>query len=225
MSPDWSDDPDPVPYADFDDPQALNLYVYVRNNPLSQSDTDGHACVSTDNGKSFHNDESGGQSCAEANDLNNNNTPSAHIHDCIWCASNLFHRATPDEMRDLDSAIRLGLIPMTRAEIPIDRAGVEALKALENLLRGLKPLAESSVLQKIIDQLYKPKDKLLGGTAGAVRHELSTGELLSPTGHSIKAGERISQLNGLINSGTLSANDTTLARAIVQDLQNARAGR
>jgi len=42
MSPDWSNAPGPVPYAEFSDPQTLNLYGYVRNNPLSQADADGH---------------------------------------------------------------------------------------------------------------------------------------------------------------------------------------
>ncbi len=49
MSPDWSAKEDPVPYAQLDDPQSLNLYSYVRNNPLSKADPDGHcaedACV------------------------------------------------------------------------------------------------------------------------------------------------------------------------------------
>ena len=42
MSPDWSAKEDPVPYAQLDDPQSLNLYAYVRNNPLSRVDLDGH---------------------------------------------------------------------------------------------------------------------------------------------------------------------------------------
>lgn len=42
MSPDWSARPVPVPYAVVGDPQSLNLYSYVRNNPLSQADADGH---------------------------------------------------------------------------------------------------------------------------------------------------------------------------------------
>jgi RHS repeat-associated protein len=41
-SPDWSAVPQPVPYADLKDPQTLNLYSYVRNNPLSKADVDGH---------------------------------------------------------------------------------------------------------------------------------------------------------------------------------------
>jgi RHS repeat-associated protein len=42
MSPDWAAKASPVPYATFDDPQSLNLYSYVRNNPLSKADADGH---------------------------------------------------------------------------------------------------------------------------------------------------------------------------------------
>lgn len=41
-SPDWSETPEPVPYADFSDPQTLNLYAYARNNPLTLNDPDGH---------------------------------------------------------------------------------------------------------------------------------------------------------------------------------------
>src|SRR5271167_2921199 len=44
MSPDWSAKEDPVPYAKLDDPQSLNLYGYVLNNPLAKADLDGHGC-------------------------------------------------------------------------------------------------------------------------------------------------------------------------------------
>ena len=42
MSPDWSAKVEPVPYAKLDNPQSLNLYAYVGNNPLSGIDADGH---------------------------------------------------------------------------------------------------------------------------------------------------------------------------------------
>ena len=42
MSPDWSAKAEPVPYAKLDDPQSLNLYAYVGNNPLRTVDPDGH---------------------------------------------------------------------------------------------------------------------------------------------------------------------------------------
>jgi len=42
MSPDWSAKVEPVPYAKLDNPQTLNLYAYMRNNPLGGTDPDGH---------------------------------------------------------------------------------------------------------------------------------------------------------------------------------------
>src|SRR5438309_7884628 len=42
LTPDWTSSPSSVPYADFSDPQSLNQYSYVRNNPLSRTDADGH---------------------------------------------------------------------------------------------------------------------------------------------------------------------------------------
>ena len=48
MSPDWADKPEPVPYADLSDPQSLNLYSYVRNNPMSHADADGHETSTLD---------------------------------------------------------------------------------------------------------------------------------------------------------------------------------
>jgi RHS repeat-associated protein len=42
LSPDWSASDDPVPYAKLDNPQTLNLYGYMQNNPLGGVDLDGH---------------------------------------------------------------------------------------------------------------------------------------------------------------------------------------
>jgi RHS repeat-associated protein len=42
MSPDWALVPTPIPFATLDNPQSLNLYSYVGNNPLSKRDADGH---------------------------------------------------------------------------------------------------------------------------------------------------------------------------------------
>jgi len=42
MSPDWSSRPEGVPYAQLDNPQSLNLYGYVSNDPVDRVDPDGH---------------------------------------------------------------------------------------------------------------------------------------------------------------------------------------
>jgi RHS repeat-associated protein len=49
VSADWSATPILVPYANFFDPQTLNLYQFVGGNPASKADPDGHA----DDNKSF----------------------------------------------------------------------------------------------------------------------------------------------------------------------------
>jgi RHS repeat-associated protein len=42
LTPDWAARPTSVPYAVFGDPQSLNLYGYVRNDPVTLADADGH---------------------------------------------------------------------------------------------------------------------------------------------------------------------------------------
>jgi len=42
MSPDWSVNPVSIPFARLDNPQTLNLYGYVGNNPLRRFDSNGH---------------------------------------------------------------------------------------------------------------------------------------------------------------------------------------
>ena len=45
VTPDWDGKPVTVPYAEFGDPQSLNLYSYVRNSPVARVDADGHMAV------------------------------------------------------------------------------------------------------------------------------------------------------------------------------------
>jgi RHS repeat-associated protein len=62
MSPDWAAKPTAVPYAQYGDPQSLNLYGFVTGNPVSKQDGDGHLFVSI-----YHQSEvnGGGQALIE----------------------------------------------------------------------------------------------------------------------------------------------------------------
>jgi len=59
MSPDWSEAPMAVPYANLENPQSFNLYSYVLNNPVTDLDADGHTEDSPD-------PSSGGAAAADA---------------------------------------------------------------------------------------------------------------------------------------------------------------
>jgi len=49
MSPDWSEKVTTVPYADLANPQSLNLYSYVTNNPMNRTDPMGHDWFNVNN--------------------------------------------------------------------------------------------------------------------------------------------------------------------------------
>lgn len=74
MTPDWSAAPEPVPYAKMGNPQSLNLYSFVTNNPLSNTDLDGHfqSAIGSVNGSC----PNGGDSCGASNAADASNSAS-----------------------------------------------------------------------------------------------------------------------------------------------------
>jgi len=94
LSPDWSAVPAPVPYANLTNPQTLNLYGMVSDNPESFADLDGHdtiksppptsvasddpICLNVDSPKGACNLELGGEFLREVTtDANNGNSDPA----------------------------------------------------------------------------------------------------------------------------------------------------
>ena len=73
-----SPDPAGLAVADPSDPQTWNMYAYVRNEPTTNTDPTGEACVQDAKGN-WVNDNSGGQTCEEAFSPEQNNTPSVTV--------------------------------------------------------------------------------------------------------------------------------------------------
>lgn len=77
MTPDWAAAPTDVPYAQFGDPQSLNLYGYVNNNPNTGIDGDGHV-VTMQNGVLANDDEGDAAEAAENAELEQENQANAN---------------------------------------------------------------------------------------------------------------------------------------------------
>ena len=70
LSPDWSAKAEPVPYAKLGNPQTLNLYGYMQNNPLGGVDQDGHCGQ----------EQSGGTTCPNVTVTATPATQAAPVH-------------------------------------------------------------------------------------------------------------------------------------------------
>jgi len=77
MSPDWAAKPTSVPYAEFGDPQSLNLYSYVRNSPIVRVDADGHNYAGM-NG--LDRDTSAGLPMADTDDMDVEQNPGYNVY-------------------------------------------------------------------------------------------------------------------------------------------------
>jgi hypothetical protein len=81
-------------------------------------------------------------------------------------------------------------------------------------------------LKNAIDQIYRPGATAGdGGLADAIRHQLSTGELVGGKDHLIKGAERVKNLENIIKNEVLSGSDLNLAQKLLNDLKNALGGK
>lgn len=100
-----------------------------------------------------------------------------------------------------------------------------AAAAWRFILQRLALSATSPALIAIVNKLYQETDEISGGTAGAVRNELTTGQYLN-TGsgidgsHLIKASNTINELTNLIKSGQLDGHNQMIAEHLISDLKN-----
>ena len=87
--------------------------------------------------------------------------------------------------------------------------------------RSAVPTATNRALQNTVNQLFRPGDKLAGGTAGAIRQEALTGRAIGGKFHLQKGIERIRNLEHILAREELSAADRALAERLLSDLRSA----
>ena len=144
----------PVPYAVFGDPQSLNLYTYVRNDPVSRADPDGHcigafgqstmSCYPASGAISFEQ----GPEAPQQPSISNTPPPPAQNKPGFWHRlgqhfSNLFHGRAWNYTRELKEVVTSTILPaeprpaVTYAN---DAAGLVGLVAGERAGRVIGPL-------------------------------------------------------------------------------------
>ena len=185
MSPDWSAKIEPVPYSKMDNPQSLNLYAYVGNNPLSNADTDGHACISLVN--------SGSGFCTRADTYKT-------FDDRVYSKTRFFAAASAATQELADVAVpglgMAGTSASTRAFL--ESTGQAILRTNQQAISQI----ESGALTGSGSEL---DSKLVHIEQNTVQQSLNDFQSKDPTAY----GAAIGQLNGLLNG-----NSTTAANAL-----------
>ncbi len=81
-------------------------------------------------------------------------------------------------------------------------------------------LVEDPDVKNALEQLYRPGDTVPGGTAGAIEHELKTGEDVGGKRH-LQKGRNMSRYLERILKKSLSQNDRNVAERELKRLQDA----
>jgi len=145
-------------------------------------------------------------------------------------ANQLFKVVLEQGGLDLAAAGTLETVVVSPGAVSISLTAGSTLMASATQLGTGHPLAEvpqasNPKLQNTLRELFRDSDKIPGGTAGAVRHELKTGELVGGKSHLQKGRERVVRLERILAQENLSPDDRALAERILHDLREALAGR
>ncbi|MCX6023099.1 MAG: hypothetical protein NTZ05_15490 [Chloroflexi bacterium] len=186
---------DPFPGVQ-QDPQTLNGYIYVGNNPLVRTDPSGKCWIF-----------------------------------CIGLVFSAVYGAVEFIISSYDAYSTVEVLSNPNAswqEKAAASAGFAAGLALPGGGYGTGARAivnkfhrfnvNNAQLADALSHLYRPNDKDVGGTAGALINEALTWQQTGGRWHWEKAQGRSKQLTSLIQSGQLDANDMAIARAELENL-------
>lgn len=244
--------PDDGTDQDPSNPQSWNLYSYVRNNPVTRTDSDGRSvnvCTTGSDGNQqctlLSNDQytaasqgNGGLNVPTLDQVGSNGNGSGQFNSSAITDSNGNSVGTAtyvsdggadyyanangyQQLSNTSQVVKAGtaVYAGVYGAVGVAIAGPPvAAAAYRFILQRLALSASSPALLAAINKLYQEQDEISGGTAGAVRNEVETGEFING-GHSIKAGEMINRLNNLIQDG-LDSHDRNIAERLISDLKN-----
>ena len=196
--------------GDVKDPLSLNLYTYCKGNPISYTDPSGHlvwwipAVIGGIAGGIYSYVKTGKVQLSYV-------AQDSILGMCIYGIGTAAY----------------GTYKFYRMSNTTDTAEIAATEGAGKATRDT--LLESVTNQKLknaIDQIYRPDAKTgNGGLADAIRHELSTGELVGGKSHIIKGNERVKNLENIIKSQNLNSTDMQIAQELLNDLKNALGGK
>lgn len=151
LSPDWSAIPEPVPYANLTNPQTLNLYQYVEDDPESYADLDGHAGDQT-------NGQSTGQSAQTSLTTCTLEVPGST--GSSTCTATSVNADNSTQVKD-DTEKTAGLLATIETKIDVTMKEVDAVA---------KPLIESAAENgaKALPEIVDVGSKVLGPLVGVL---------------------------------------------------------
>ncbi len=193
MSPDWSAKAEPVPYSKLDNPQSLNLYSYVLNNPLSNVDTDGHACESL-----YFNTGSG--FCTRATEYGQIDVRSGiQSQTRFFAAANAVSQALADVATPIS-----GIFVSSKTSSFLEGVGQNLQKLNESEANAIQ---NGSLSGPNLDQ------QLVHNEQSSVQGQLNSFQQSDPTGYTKAIGEINGSLNGTVKKGLEQLTGTDRAYA------------
>ncbi|HYS54717.1 MAG TPA: RHS repeat-associated core domain-containing protein, partial [Thermoanaerobaculia bacterium] len=201
---------DPV-VGDPHRPQRWNQYAYALNNPTRFADPTGMDLreweVKPDSGRDF-----------EFRFYMESRILAAAFFEAVARMGERMNSAFYQAKPYLIGGVELGilLIPGVGEE--------EGVVLTAESVDEVAATVESAELRNVIRAMFKATDEIPGGTIGAIRKELSTGEATRGVWHWRKGYERGRQLMKLISSGELSQRDMRIAKALLHELRQSLMG-